>query len=194
MEEKLIKDRLFLRKVADSYVLHRIKDNILTIEGDSQYTIGGIDPFYKLSTKNCQAVENGYDLDELVLDYEKENEEHIQVDERQRQSFKAGFQKALEILGDKKFNDEDMKEAIYIARDDDNLASTHIIESLQQTECDVEIVGVENTPIWEDADVQGHVVCKKCGEWNESQIIPYNCKCVSKPKLDADGCIILKRI
>ena len=105
MEDKLIKNRLFLRKVVDSYVLHRIKDGILTIEGDSQYTIGGIEPFYKLSLKNCQAIELGYDLDELRQKaYEKHDKDDLSLDEQIQRSggflvgYEEGFQKALELV------------------------------------------------------------------------------------------------
>ena len=216
MESKLIKDGVFLRKVADSYVLHRVKDGVLTIEGDSQYTIDGIEPFYKLAISNCQEIERGYDLDELSKEkypYKKtEMFSCFELDCKQ-EGFIEGFQKALEILGDNRFSEEDMLRAYnqggndgaqfesmmdYDSEDNDETlefsekAEKEFIQSLQQTEWDVEIE-MGNTPIWENSDVQGHVVCKKCGEWNESQIIPYNCKCVSKPKLDANGCLILKR-
>ena len=122
----------------------------------------------KLSLKNCQAIELGYDLDELVLDYEKENEEHIQVDERQRQSFIKGFQKALEILGDKKFSEDDVNLAFVLGKNKDESRINKLINSrLQQTEWDVEIV----------MDVCGDKVYV-----------------VAEPLLDADGCLILKRI
>ena len=54
---------------------------------------------YKLSLKNCQAIERGYDLDELA---EKACPDVISS---AHSAFKAGFQKALEILGDKKFSE-----------------------------------------------------------------------------------------
>ena len=54
----------------------------------------------KLSLKNCQAIENGYDLDELAEKRFGKSLHHASS----RHSFKEGFQKAVEILGDKKFN------------------------------------------------------------------------------------------
>ena len=47
----------------------------------------------KLSTKNCQAIECGYDLDELA---EKACPDVISS---AHSAFKAGFQKALELMG-----------------------------------------------------------------------------------------------
>ena len=58
--------------------------------------------YEKLSLKNCQAIENGYDLDELAkLSYKCDP----YIAEYLEQEFKRGFQKALEILGDKKFSE-----------------------------------------------------------------------------------------
>lgn len=144
-----------------------------------------------ISLKNCQAIELGYDLDELAkefVDYE-DSLYHSTI----KNTYMHGFQKAIEILGDKKYSEDDVNLAFVLGKNKDESRIGKLINSrLQQTEWDVEIE-MGNTPIWEDSDIQGHVVCKKCGEWNESQIIPYNCKCVSKPKLDANGCLILKR-
>ena len=112
-------------------------------------------PMGKLSLKNCQAIENGYDLDELSLSYVSDHltkgtdEYHnSQID------FKEGFQKALSILGDKKFSEEDMKKAMnkivtatYSNKGDDifdlfieihrKKYMDEYIQSLQQTEWDV---------------------------------------------------------
>ena len=128
-----------------------------------------------LSLKNCEEVERGYDLDTEVENIVKT----IVPDDRGKDIWygtsmavgKQCFKKALEILGDKKFSDEDMKKSIYIAWDDDNLASTHIIESLQKTEWDVEIV---------------METCQVMVQHGDMEFQDF-------PKLDADGCIILKR-
>ena len=58
----------------------------------------------KLSLKNCEVVANGYDLDELAVLSTKE-ETTIVGNQKMAQGFIKGFQKALEILGDKKFSE-----------------------------------------------------------------------------------------
>ncbi len=58
----------------------------------------------KLSLKNCQAIENGYDLDELAV-LSTKDETTILGNQKMAQGFIKGFQKALEILGDKKFSE-----------------------------------------------------------------------------------------
>lgn len=138
--------------------------------------------YKKLSLKNCQAIENGYDLDELVreacniTDPLRLDSQKYKQDPYFKIGFIKGFQKALELLGDKKFSEEDMKNAIYIAWDDDNLASTDIIQSLQQTEWDVSI---EMEP-YHDGDFindgKTHIIEAKL-----------------RYRLDSDGCLILKR-
>ena len=154
-------------------------------------------PLYILSLKNCETIENGYDLDELAYGcdlYEKMNFVG------QMSAFKLGFQKALEILGDKKFSEKEltmlfayghqigMNDVLAIQsqhspqpmpKPDSDKLRDELIQSLQQTEWDV-IIEME---------------CPECKEYG----YVYECrnKCNKKflqPKLDTDGCLILRRI
>jgi hypothetical protein len=153
MEGKLI-------KVENGYVL--MVDNIMHATDND-----------KLSLKNCQAIENGYDLVELF----DEVDESIDYQEFDFSSFKLGFKKALEILGDKKFSEKDMRRALSAGLsigygrqfeiENKQVEIDSYIKSLQQTEWDVEI------------EMWFHGTRHKKGEWI--------------PKLDADGCLILKR-
>ena len=121
---------------------------------------------YSLSLKNCQEIELGYDLDELIDKYCRGNSK-IEDD-----FIKKGFQKAIEILGDKKFSEDDMKEAYSRGFLQQGIKSFNsLIQSLQQTEWDVEIV-------MDSWFKNGH----------DGKIVDTN------PKLDADGCLILKRV
>jgi len=153
MEGKLI-------KVENGYVL--MVDNIMHATDND-----------KLSLKNCQAIENDYDLVELF----DEVDESIDYQEFDFSSFKLGFKKALEILGDKKFSEKDMRRALSAGLsigygrqfeiENKQVEIDSYIKSLQQTEWDVEI------------EMWFHGTRHKKGEWI--------------PKLDADGCLILKR-
>lgn len=154
-----MENRLFIRKVLGSYILHKLEDNVLTILGDSQHTIGGIEPFYKISHKNCEAIALGYDLEEMSIeefpyDLDIPLFETIGVTEQVQKSILIGmlqgtlikgFKKALELNGDKKFSEEDM---LYIFNRGSFYGSTKFgntyyfdkeIQSLQQNEWDVEI-------------------------------------------------------
>jgi hypothetical protein len=136
--------------------------------------------FYSLSLKNCQKIENGYDLYELA----KASMNKINIlfnnslDSKSHTiGFRAGWHHAIKILGDKKFSEDDAKRLFelgieyghqkgYVGLDYTN----DTIQSLQQTEWDVEIVTttrMENGKSGLDVPVE-------------------------KPKLDADGCLILK--
>ena len=156
----------------------------------------------KLSLKNCQAIANGYDLDELAcneigIDISVINHIDNKVIENDSVStpiheagalgaglyhrvkgFEIGFQKALEILGDKKFSEEDVKFMFQLGFNLDNAISRNeydeLIQSLQQTEWDVEIV-------------------IECGEVKQCECSS-NENCLNpQPKLDEDCCLILKR-
>ena len=152
---------------------------------DDGYTLGTSreSQYNKLSIKNCQAIERGYDLDELA---EKHYDVHIKrghtkEDSLQRKiDFILGFQKALEILGDKKFSGDDIRKAYTTGWNscnnftgyDENQEFIELpdcIQSLQQTEWDVEIE--METP----GATYGH------SGWHK------------EPKLDAKLSIILKR-
>ena len=75
----------------------------------------------KLSLKNCEAIENGYDLDELAENTYREYPTdlkdatyHYNRDyqvHKKRKAFIKGFQKALELMGDKKFSEFDITKA-----------------------------------------------------------------------------------
>ena len=103
----------------------------------------------KLSLKNCQEIECGYDLDELAKEkypYEKtEMFSCFELDCKQ-EGFIEGAKTILEILGDKKYSEEDIRKAILFGEDNtditssDNLPTEEVnkfIQSLQQTEWDV---------------------------------------------------------
>ena len=114
-------------------------------------------PMGKLSLKNCQAIENGYDLDELSWkffpyhEWEYSNGSFGDINEENRETFKIGFQKALEILGDKKFSESNLRigcsSLLNLEKEEGELSEVftekqyrHIdtyIQSLQQTEWDV---------------------------------------------------------
>ena len=135
----------------------------------------------KLSLKNCEAIKNGYDINTITS--EMRSEFISKYGDKSMPLAKGGywsrgldyqcgvingFQKALELMGDKKFSEYDM---IKVMKE---YASTwknenEIIQSLQQTEWDVEIV------------------CLHTGDPNHTTN-------TGLPKLDADGCLILRNI
>jgi hypothetical protein len=133
--------------------------------------------FNKLSIKNCQAIERGYDLDELAEEYRNKG------DFSSLHYFKAGFQKALELMGDKKFSEEDVISMIEKSRET-GLTAQFLILTKQQTEWGVEI---EMQKVKGETKIVGAV---KGVKGSGSKITTYK----SVPKLDADGCLILKRI
>lgn len=179
MKAKLIKEK-------DWYDLYRIdEDGKRVIFASTQ------DYKQKLSLKNCQAIERGYDLEYLALEFMHSGKTIGGGDSGWiKSAFKEGFQKALEILGDKKFSEKEltmlfayghqigMNDVLAIQsqhspqpmpRPNSDKLRDELIQSLQKKEWDVEIemeevaIGDKYTP-------------------------------EPKPKLDADRCIILKRV
>ena len=148
----------------------------------------------KISLKNCQAIERGYDLDELA---------HIRAEILN--SYTSGtkwaddidklltrYREVIELMGDKKFSEEDMEKAIELARETElktggydprpftsnKYSKKQIIQSLQQTEWDVEV------------EMECILGCINLTLNGENSLCCGN----KKPKLDENGCLILKRI
>ena len=166
MKAKLIKNEL-----PSGYFLYDEKGDLIasTIKGYKKQP---------LSLKNCQAIERGYDLDELALEA-FELDLNCQGDCNnyyERLAYKLGMIKMIGLLGDKKFSEEDMQRAMnwimtqyFEFHEQPTMGRReHYIQSLQQTEwdCIVEMEGF--------VDEEGIY----CGE---------------RPKLDAENCLILKR-
>lgn len=179
MGAKLIKSiqEMFVQYHLKNENGHTIATTLFPIPTEVEYAVNGRGiTLQRLSLKNCQAIESGYDLDELAneLLYSKypfhpSNDSGYWLD-----MYKEGFQKAIELMGDKKFTLEDMmncwNKALTFQTHKETLGEH--IQSLQQTEWDVEIeMGQITLPFGANQFI------------NES-----------KPKLDENGCLILKKI
>jgi hypothetical protein len=191
MEAKLIKNgNAYSLKINGEYVAFVNEDFVGYATQEFRDNLLG-----KLSLKNCQAIELGYDLMYLAKEYSLFLSKDI--GNISCASYHDGFQKALEILGDKKFSEEDMRESFEAGNhygdswsrffNTDEISRTEVekiddfssyIKSLQQTAWDVEI----------------EMECPQCQEWGYISECRNNCnKKFLKPKLDVDGCLILKR-
>ena len=151
-----------LFKTGNQYLLRSEANEVLAI---SDGTIEG----KKLSIKNCQTIELNYDLNELA--YEKS------WNEDSEKGFINGANAVLYLMGDKKFSEKDLEKTIIWAHDKSTegvylsrLPVAEFIQSLQQTEWDVEV------------------------EMEDKIALDGHTKIGIEPKLDADGCLILKRI
>jgi len=154
--------------------LFKREDDFYSLKVDEivMSTSNGMLVDHKLSLKNCQAIELGYDLDELAKKFRNEtimNSSFIS-DET---SFKEGAKSIIEILGYKKFTEDDVNLAFVLGKNKDESRIGKLINSrLQQTEWDVEIVEEQ---VYDGLDEMAQPQYAK------------------QPKLDADGCLILKR-
>lgn len=132
MEAKLI-------KLEDVYRLVEVTKHGNSIIGttDLDYQKFWSDRCQKLSLKNCQAIERGYDLDELALKFGKEEAYGVEFNGDLWKGYIFGFQKAIKLIGDKKFSEEDVRKVIFLCCNDADSTEETIFESLQQTEWDV---------------------------------------------------------
>jgi hypothetical protein len=107
----------------------------------------------------------------------KVKKDYLSFDEQVQRSggfiigFQEGFQKALSLLGDKKFSEEDVISMIEKSRKT-GLTAEYIILTKQQTEWEVEIITKPYTEVSEGFKLESK----------------------REPKLDEDGNLTLKRI
>ena len=147
----------------------------------------------RLSLKNCQAIECGYDFDELINETFDNMGYHSTVTPHEEDQFKLGyklgFQKAVELMGIKKFTEKDVLKVVthvlnklvlvggfdkqFLFPEDIYQETTTKCKSLQQTEWDVEV---------------------EMGEAHQLKNRRGGLTNMGKPKLDVDGCLILKLV
>lgn len=151
----------------------------------------------KLSTKNCEGIANGYDLEELAEDWCMKPENNWSNNNNEvgdnYGSYKEGFQKALEIHSGKKFSELDKKidSMVDFAK---NHFTTEAYDTIQMFVVNLKanIQKIQQQTEW---DVEIEMECPQCQEWGYISECRNNCNNkFLQPKLDSDGCLILKRV
>jgi len=137
-------------------------------------------PFGKLSVENCDEIFGVVDVEKLANERSKTCEDcDVPVFKAgYYDGFQEGFEEAMELNKDNVFTLEDMmncwNKALKFQDHKETLGE--YITSLQQTEWDVEIVEECLDPTCDGVNRKGE------------------CITTGKPKLNSDGCLILKRI
>ena len=175
---RFIENRFLLSKTEDDYILKDGKDETLaTTNGTSGR---------KLSKQNCDELFGIFDVEKLALSESKKlnnddrwfpcEEVKAEIIEDEAKLIAHGFNKAMELNKDKLFTLEDIKKAVYegvkIGKGTPFIvpATDDYLKSLQQpTEIEVEIVMGDFIGIGDNYTPENF------------------------PKLDSDGCLILKK-
>jgi hypothetical protein len=182
-------------------ILHNINNIYSLIDNDKMIASSDVDfqKDYKikaLSKENCDELFGIFDIDKLVeeefpYDFDCPLFETLGVIEKVHKSiligmlqgtFIKGFNKAMELNKDKKFTETDCKKLLKSAtygmfeKDFDK----HIQSLKQPTEIEVEIVNL--------MDCQAQVSC------DETKTTCRICTNTGMPKLDENGCLILKKL
>jgi len=190
MKATLIKENDFY------YSLSKDNKIIAEIDGHPLKSITG-----KLSKQNCDEIFGVVDVEKLAQDYAKSQCEDLH-DELGKTGaewgwetaldFKNGFNKAMELNKDKQFTLEDMRRAIAYGENHRDMDAGKVpyqtfvefIGSLQPKEIEVE---VEMKKVVDEIKVIGAV---KGVKGSGDKITTYK----TVPKLDENGCLILRKI
>jgi hypothetical protein len=142
----------------------------------------------KLPKQNCDEIFEVVDVQKLVNEEIMLLPESTSIMEKlfTELGFKRGFNKSMELNKDKLFTIDDIDKAIEWATvngrkgDITHYDIDNFIQSLQQpTEIEVEI----------------EMICPQCQEWGYVSECRKDCnKKFLQPKLDSEGCLILKKI
>jgi hypothetical protein len=125
-----------------------------------------------LSKQNCDELFGVFNVEKLADKYFSDKPENVS----ERIGFKVGFIAAMALNKDKVFTLEDMRKSYYVGYEDGKSGATffqQLIQSLQQPK-EIEVMIVMDTDC--------------TGEFK------YLLLDKGKPKLDSEGCLILKRV
>jgi hypothetical protein len=139
-----------------------------------------------LSRQNCDEIFGVVDVEKLADSiFEKESSNMLHPQHQMRNTFILGFNKAMELNKDKMFTVEDMYDAVMIgvSFEDPGIEGISTYKEAQELAVkrflpptEIEVVIETETKVWE---------CISNGEFESFEIIP---------KLDSEGCLILKKI
>ena len=193
--------KAILIKADNHYYLEQIPSKGISaavLEGMIGSTDG--EGYYKLSKQNCDEIFGAFDVEKLKSDYiedqlkglDKEGyEKYFCFAEADAKEFIKGFNKAMELNKDKQFTLEDVRNAMdwimtqYFEFHEQPTTGRReqYLESIQQpNEIEVEILMRNSRTgniVKHDSDL----------EWDEDGLCDR-----AIPKLDSEGCIILKKI
>ena len=140
-----------------------------------------------LSKQNCDEIFGVTDVEKLANEAFPDESEPGWRDSfspRERKGFKSGYNKAMELNKDKVFTLSNLRKAFNSLENHPNRTFTELVALLQPTEIDVEI---EMKKVVDKTKVIGAV---KGVKGSGDKITTYK----SVPKLDSEGCLILKKI
>jgi hypothetical protein len=136
---------------------------------------------YKLSKQNCDDIFGVIDVEKLAEDFAKYHSIYPTAQDDTEYGFKNGFNKAMELNKDKVFTESDVRNAIEYG-----------IQSALQT-----ISGVTSTQSILDNFIQQPTEIEVVIEMEDVIQLKKRVGGITnmgKPKLDSEGCLILKRI
>jgi hypothetical protein len=168
-----MKGKLIKLELSEGYRLDDEKGNLIASTLDGAKT--------KLSKQNCDEIFGVVDVDKLAMGYELYEKINFVG---QTRAYIAGFNKAMELNKDKVFTLEDIKRAIQFGKGmelwKEEEQINKFIQSIQPpTEIEVEII---MSPCYYDTSLGGFSTSYTEG------------KPIEEPKLDKNGCLILKKI
>jgi hypothetical protein len=120
----------------------------------------------KLSIKNCQDIENGYDLDELASEFAYGQSPEDSQESFAKFAFIEGFQKAMELMDGKKYSEDDIQNVI---------------------DCDEDL-------IFQTVDEKGEIRFFLDEEVLSKSLQPKEWEVEIEQELDKDGCLILRKL
>jgi hypothetical protein len=169
--------------------LYKVLDQYHLYDGDKAIAttiVGNPMLLPNLSKQNCDEIFGIIDVELMADFYGASVKGSLDFKFGANKGFEDGFNKAMELNKDKVFTLEDIRKTYYVGYEDGKSGATffqQLIQSLQQpTEIEVEIV-MKNSRT-------GKIIKSESDlEWDEDGLCDR-----AVPKLNSEGCLILKKI
>jgi hypothetical protein len=142
---------------------------------------------YKLSKQNCDEIFGVVDVEKYVDEYAAEWEY------TERIGFRDGFNKAMELNKDKRFTLDDMHKMFYLG----SLLQTDLKSGKLEYKPKGEVFNDYIQPLQQPKEIEVEIKMEPCfyddslGGFSTSYTED---KPKEQPKLDSDGCLILKKV
>jgi hypothetical protein len=167
---------MILKKISEEYKLYGEDDSCIATTQES--------PYKRLSKQNCDEIFGIVDVEKLVQDYMEQFKNPMLKNYRIGEAFNDGYKKAMELNKDKLFTEDQMWNMFYFGDSLKRKIKSGNIDNKPMGEIFDDYIKSLQQP--KEIEVEIEMVKTPDGIFIENDV-PY-----FSPKLDVDGCLILK--
>jgi hypothetical protein len=168
-------------------ILMKLEEDYKLYSHDSCIATTHESPYKRLSKQNCDEIFGVVDIDKLVQDYMEQFKNPMLKNYRIGEAFNDGYNKAMKLNKDKLFT---IKEVVELCK----ILLSNPIEKCGKTYQELTDNYIQSLQQPAEIEVESEMVCPQCQDWGYVGECKKDCnKKFLQPKLDENGCLILKK-